>query len=197
MALLPQDPQKQKQIAAMIVPVLAAVLYWNFIYVPQSADVDELQMRVENLASQNTGMRVIVARHGTDLPHRLTIFQEHVRQLEELIPRREDVPVLIHQITQRAMDTGVELAVIRPGEEQAGDFYTLQTFQLQVVGNYHNIGDYLTAIGSLARVVRPFDVGLRVEHEPKGEAPVLRASFRIETYVMPIPAPPEANNAKT
>lgn len=196
MSLLPKDPQKQKQFLLVLLPVVAAVLYWNFIYVPKTAELEELQARVETLSSQNNAMKVIVARHGTDLPRRLAIFQEHVHQLEELIPRREDVPVLIHQITQRAMDSGVELAVIRPGEEQAGDHYTLQTFELQVVGNYHNIGDYLTAIGSLGRIVRPFDVGLRIETESKDEAPTLRASFRIETYVMPIPNA-EAANAQT
>ncbi|CAN5815536.1 hypothetical protein BH23GEM9_BH23GEM9_15220 [soil metagenome] len=197
MSLLPTDPQKQKQLLAGIIPVVIAVLYWNFMYLPRVAENDVTQARVEMLASQNSSMRVIVARHGTDLPRRLTLFQEHVRQLEELIPRREDVPVLIHQITQRAMDASVELAVIRPGAEQTGDFYTQQTFELQVTGHYHNVADYLTAIGSLARIVRPFDVGLRIESESPGEAPVLRASFRIETYVMPVPSASEAPNAQS
>jgi type IV pilus assembly protein PilO len=199
MGLLPKDPQKQKQTLAVLVPVVAAVMYWNFLYVPRTEEIEQLSARVESLSMQNNAMRVIVARYGTDLAQRLAVFQEHVRQLEELIPRAEDVPVLIHQITQRAYDTNVDLALIRPGAEQKGDHYTLQTFELNVVGKYHEIGEYLTAIGSLGRIVRPFDVGLRIETagESKDEPPTLRASFRIETYVMPIPAAPEASNATT
>jgi hypothetical protein len=110
-----------------------------------------------------------------------------VRQLEQLIPHREDVPRLIYQITERAMDSGVELAVIRPGSEEAGDFYSRQTFELQVLGEYHSIAEYLTAIGSLSRIVRPHELKLSVETpRPDGEkSPTLRAAFRIEVYVMP------------
>jgi type IV pilus assembly protein PilO len=197
MSLLPQDSAKQKQLALLIVPLAAAVLYWNFMYTPRTAELDQLEARVETLTTKNNALRAVVARYGTDLPKRVAIFQEHVQQLEDLIPRREDVPVLIHQITQRALDTGVELTVIRPGSEVAGDFYSQQTFELQVRGQYHSIADYLTAIGSLTRIVRPYDVKLDVEDRVADEPPTLRATFRIETYVMPAPSMIEATNATT
>lgn len=197
MGLLPQDPAKQKQIALIMVPVAAAVLYWNFMYTPRVEELTTTEKRVETLVTKNNAMRAVIAKHGTDLPKRLAIFQEHVDQLEELIPRREDVPVLIHQITQRALDTGVELTVIRPGSEVAGEFYSQQTFELQVRGEYHSIAEYLTSIGSLSRIVRPYDVKLDVEDRQVDQPPTLRASFRIETYVMPVPATFEAPNATT
>jgi type IV pilus assembly protein PilO len=200
MGLLPKDPQKQKKILVGVLPIVVAVMYWNFLYVPKTLEIEELEARVETVEASNNSMRVIVARFGTDLPRRLAIFEEHVRQLEELIPRSEDVPVLIHQITQRAYDTGVELALIRPGEEQKGEHYALQTFELQVVGEYHDIGSYLTSIGSLGRIVRPFDLSMAIEStlpRSRDGAPKLRASFRIETYVMPLPSTAEANNATT
>jgi type IV pilus assembly protein PilO len=197
MGLLPKDSAKQKQLVLLIVPLAAAILYWNFLYSPKVEELGTLEARVERLTAKNNAMRAVVAKHGTELPKRLAIFQEHVQQLEELIPRREDVPVLIHQITQRALDTGVELTVIRPGSEIAGDFYSQQTFELQVRGQYHNIAEYLTAIGSLSRIVRPYDVKLDVEDRVKDEPPTLRASFRIETYVMPITSMAEVANATT
>jgi type IV pilus assembly protein PilO len=197
MGLIPQEPAKQKKLALILVPVAAAVLYWNFMYTPVVEDLDNLEARVERITAGNNAMRAVIARHGTDLPRRLAIFQEHVRQLEDLIPRREDVPVLIHQITQRALDTGVELTVIRPGSEVVGEFYSQQTFELQVRGNYHNIAEYLTAIGSLTRIVRPYDVKLDVEDRVADAPPTLRASFRIQTYVMPAPNSIEAPNVTT
>lgn len=203
MALLPQDPKKQKLILLGILPLAAAFGYYHFLHTPRASEAEVLEARVEKLAAQNDAMRAIVARFGADLPRRLAIYQEHVRHLEQLIPHREDVPRLIYQITERAMDSNVELAVIRPGTEQAGEFYTRQTFELQVVGEYHNIAEYLTAIGSLSRIVRPHELKLTVETpRPDGESsPKLRASFRIEVYVMPdaenVDVEPARTNAST
>jgi type IV pilus assembly protein PilO len=189
MAFLPKDQKKQKLLLLGILPLGLAVAYWFLFHEARAAEADVLQARVELLETQNNAMRVIVERFGDDLPHRLALYEEHVRQLEELIPRREDVPRLIHQITERALETGVDLAVIRPGSEQVGEFYSHQTFELQVIGHYHNIGEYLTAIGSLVRIVRPYEVKLTLDavQQDRDGRPLLRAAFRIETYVMPDP----------
>jgi type IV pilus assembly protein PilO len=189
MALLPQDPHKQKLLLLGIVPLLLAGAYYQFVHTPRAERADELESRVERITSQNDALRAIVARFGTELPQRLAMYQEHMHQLEELIPRREDVPRLIHQITEVAMRSNVDLEVIRPGPEQAGEYYSHQTFELQVTGDYHAIGEYLTAIGSLGRIVRPYELKLSreaVQSDPNAP-PKLRAAFRIETYVMPDP----------
>jgi type IV pilus assembly protein PilO len=197
MALLPKDAKAQKQLLLGLLPLAMAFGYYYFLHTPRAEEAARLETRVEKLSQQNTAMRAVVARFGTDLPQRLAMYQEHVRMLEQLIPHREDVPRLIYQITENAMSNGVELAVIRPGSEQAGDFYSRQTFELQVLGEYHGIADYLTSIGSLGRIVRSHDVKMSVETpRPDGEkSPTLRAIFRIEVFVMPDPMDAEIARA--
>jgi type IV pilus assembly protein PilO len=187
MALLPRDTAAQKRVLLGVLPLLAAFGYYYVLHAPRATEAAALETRVEKLTQQNGAMRTVVARYGADLPQRLAVYEENVRLLERLIPHREDVPRLIYQITENAMSSGVELAVIRPGSEEAGDFYTRQTFELQVLGEYHGVADYLTSIGSLGRIVRPHDIKLSVETpRPNGDAsPMLRAIFRIEVYVMP------------
>jgi Tfp pilus assembly protein PilO len=95
--------------------------------------------------------------------------------------------VLINQITARAGDHDVELAALNPTPEEAGEFYSRQTYELHVLGNYHGIAEYLTAIGSLPRIVRSSQLKLNVETPNPRGAPMLRAVFRIETFIMPDP----------
>ena len=191
MALLPQDPQKQKLVLAALLPVLIAFGYYYFYHTKRVVEATALEERVERLEVANAGMRQVVARFGTDLPQRLAVYQAHIGQLESLIPRREDVPVLISQITERAQAIGVELAALNPSVEEAGEFYSRQSYELQVLGDYHSIGEYLTAIGSLPRIVKSTEFKVNTDSpatEP-GESPRLRAMFRIETFIVPDAAP--------
>jgi Tfp pilus assembly protein PilO len=187
MALLPQDPQKQKLVLIGLVPLLLAFGYYQFVHSKRVVEVETLQANVDRLEVSNAALRTIVSRYGSDFQQRLAIYQAHVGQLEALIPRREDVPVLISQITERAQNLGVELAALNPAAEEAGQFYSRQTYELQVLGDYHAIGEYLTAIGSLPRIVKSSDFKVNIETPAAGagESPKLRAMFRIETYIVP------------
>jgi type IV pilus assembly protein PilO len=189
MALLPQDPKKQKLVLAGLLPVLLAFGYYYFYHTKRVTEAETLQANVERLESSNAGMRQIVTRYGQDFQQRLAVLQAHVGQLEQLIPRREDVPVLISQITARAQDLDVELAALNPSAEEAGEYYSRQSYELQVLGTYHGIGEYLTAIGSLPRIVKATEFKVNTDRpatEP-GESPLLRAMFRIETFIVPEP----------
>ena len=189
MALLPQDPQKQKLVFIGLLPILFAFGYYYFYHTKRATEAATLQDNVDRLEVSNAGMRQIVSRYGPEFHQRLAVYQAHVGQLEELIPRREDVPVLISQITARAQEIGVELAGLNPAVEEAGTFYSRQSYEIQVLGSYHSIGEYLTAIASLPRIVRSSEVKLSV-HTPAtepGESPRLRAIFRIETFIVPDP----------
>lgn len=189
MGLLPQDPQKQKLVLIGLLPIMIAVGYYYFYHTKRALEATALQDNVERLEISNAGMRQIVSRYGPDLQQRLAVYQAHIGQLEDLIPRREDVPVLISQITARAEELGVELAALNPSAEEAGQFYSRQSYELQVLGDYHSIGEYLTAVGSLPRIVRASEMKLNTDKpaaEP-GESPLLRAIFRIETYIVPDP----------
>ncbi|HEX2165881.1 MAG TPA: type 4a pilus biogenesis protein PilO [Longimicrobiales bacterium] len=189
MALLPQDPQKQKLVLAGLLPVLLAFGYYYFYHTKRVTEAEALQENVERLEVSNAGMQQIIGRYGADFQQRLAVYQAHLGQLEELIPRREDVPVLISQITSRAEEIGVQLAALNPAAELPGEFYSRQSYEIQVLGTYHSIGEYMTAIGSLPRIVKSTALKLNTDQPATeaGESPTLRASFNIETFIVPDP----------
>jgi len=196
MALLPQDPQKQKLILAGIVPVAIAALFWYLAYSPRGVTATELESQIETLEMKNAANAAIVARFGPDLERRLAIYGEHLQQLEDLIPHREHIPALIQQITERAQGLGVELVLLNPEVEEAGQFYGRHTYTLRVLGDYHRIGEYLAGIGSLERIVKPSGLQLTMEQDrDDGSSPVLRANFTIETFVMPDPNAPVSSDS--
>jgi type IV pilus assembly protein PilO len=187
MALLPQDKKSQQLMLLGLLPIVAAFLYYQFVYKDRAVVIEDLETQVADLDMKNQAAAAVIARHGPDLPQRLAIYEEHVRRLEQLIPRREDVPMLISNITERAHSLGVELAGLNPSGEEAGEHYSRQSYELQVLGEYHRIAEYIAALGSLSRIIRPARLNLGIEGVPPGgtASPLLRARFRIETYISP------------
>jgi len=198
MALIPQEPNKRNALLVGLLIVAGFYAFNSFWWGPKKAEIAELNERYETLEGQNRRAEILATRGADDLVDRLALYERHIAELERLIPRRQEVPALIADVTRAAIRTDVEVSDFRPAGEEMGTFYTKSSYEFQVIGDYHNVGDYLASIASLPRIVTPVDLELT---EFRGaevvtrdmEAPVL-ARFRIETYVLPEggqPPPPQ------
>ena len=199
MALIPDDP---KQRTALVLGILAVALFyafWAYWYSPQKAIADELAAQYEQLDAENLRAEIISARGGAELEERLAQYERHVGQLERLIPQEEEFVALLNDVTAESRRNGVEIATMRPEPEEVGLFYTKMSYELEVIGDYHNLGRFLGTIASLPRIITPVDLELmnfqgdETVLSPEYEAP-LTASLRIQTYLLPATtdAPPAA-----
>ena len=115
-------------------------------------------------------------------------YNDQLERVEHLVPSSEELPVLLDAISMEAQRTGIELALIQPVGADAEEFYVRRTYELAVHGSYHQIGEFLTRIGSLSRIVTPLGLSLTVrDEETRTGIPELHATFAIETYVLPAP----------
>jgi len=187
MALLPNEPDKQRKLLIALLPLLAAFAYYYFLHGPARAEVNDLAARLERLENENAAARALAARSGPDLEKKLALYEQHFIRLEQLIPRDEEVPELLHAMTLEAQHSNVDLALMRPGAEVPGPFYNAQTYEIGVIGRYHDVGRFLAAIGSLPRIVNTTQLRLmpRNEQRPNNAPARLEAYFRIRTYVLP------------
>ena len=149
---------------------------------------DDLQSRLEELETKNGGAKTIALTGGPELQKKLDLYEQHMKRLEELIPKSEEVATLLNGLAERAMDSNVDLSLMKPEVSEPGEFYTQQSYDVQVIGQYHDIGRYLASIASGPRIVTP--VELKLMPRPAAEmtrdgTPKLNATFRIMTYVIP------------
>jgi hypothetical protein len=92
---------------------------------------------------------------------------------------------------EQAQANRVQWGGFVPAAEEAGPYYSRQSYEISVAGLYHDIGSYLAAIASLPRIVKPGRMDLKVtaDRNPRDPSlpPLLRARFDVETYVLPAP----------
>lgn len=198
MPLIPTEPDKQKKLLIGLIPLLLLFAYWFGVHGGKTEEIAAMESRLQTLETRNATARVRAGRGAADLEERLALYEQHIAQLETLVPSSEEVPELLHDMTLRAQENGVEIAMVRPQSEEPGPFYTLRTYDVAVFGGYHDVGRFLASIGSLPRIVTPGGLSMKARKVgPDGAE--LQARFRIRTYVLPPPAAPvEAqSNART
>lgn len=182
---LPDDPAQQKRVLFGVIPLLILGAYWFFLHGDYRQEVTDMETRLERLETMNGRARV-QATQSAQLEERLQVFERHIERLEHLVPRSEEVSQLLNQIHQRAEQVGVEVAAFRPGQTNVGAHYNRRTFEMTVLGQYHEIGRFLSEVGSLPRIITPIDLTLVANTSRNQEdGRLLEASFLIETYVMP------------
>ena len=188
MALLPADPKQRKQYLALMAVIIAMAWYAFrvYVYTPQQETVAALATHFESLQSTNRRSKAMAGRYD-DLRGRMEAYERQLRIFEEFIPQSEEVPALLDAISREGQLTGVELARIIPQAAEPGDFYTKQTWELSILGEYHDVGRYISRIASLPRIIKPTRLSLtpaaRTRATRDMEAP-LHATFIIETFVL-------------
>jgi len=192
MGLLPSSQDQQKKLLIAMIPLLLAFAYYQFVHTKRQVEIESLDERLTTLETTNAAAKAIAQEGGPELEQRLALLEQHVLKLEELIPKREEVPELLYSLGQRAQQTGVDLTRMKPETEEVGPHYTKQIYQFGVKGRYHDVGEFLSAVGSLPRIVTATELKLQAtaNEKHKDGSPLLTAEFRIMTYIVPEPAAP-------
>jgi type IV pilus assembly protein PilO len=183
---LPDDPAQQKRLVLAILPFVLVGAYWYFLHGNYTEEVDTMRTRLERLETRNAQARAREPQ-SRELEARLEQFERHIVRLEQLVPRSEEVSQLLDQIHRRAQQVGVEVARFTPGQTLAGPHYNKRVFEMTVVGSYHEIGRFLTEVGSLPRIITATQLRVvpNTVRPARDDGPLLEAAFRIETYVLP------------
>ncbi len=186
MALIPDDPKQQQALAVIAVSLVVLYFANSLWYSGAIESLEAEEARVENMQAQNRTAQALAIRAGQDTEERMALYERHIAQLEQLIPAQAEVAALVDQISLAGREVGVTVATLRTNPPEPGEFYTVQTFEMSVFGEFHDVGRFLTDIASLPRILTPMDVSVEEFVDPRGgsfDAPVV-VNFRFQTYVV-------------
>src|SRR3954464_6229595 len=189
MALGPTNPRDQKLTGLSVVLLGLVGLYWYLVWSPANTELDETQAHVESLRTVNQTAKSELAQGKTaQLRAETEHYAQDLEVMRELVPTANEGPVLLEQVSTAARRVGIDIADVQPLPQLSGDQYDAYKYRMSVKGSYQEIGDFLTNVGTLQRIVAPINVSLnptaadpRKLKAPRQQA--LDARFEIQTYV--------------
>lgn len=193
MALLPKNQRDQAMVLVVIVAVALAALYWNYVWTPKRTTLVELSVRLDTLEAQNAEARAALAQ-GTAAQMQAEA-EQLARDLEimrQLVPTGNELPSLLEQVSTAARREGLDLAAVEPQPVIEGELFNTYRYKIAVTGDYHALGEFLTNVGSLTRIVAPINLSLTPATNLNTNAARLRppnsaaidSKFEIQTYVI-------------
>ena len=202
--------REQGIVGVGVFAILLAGAYWYFMYGPKGEEMDALQTRIERIETANSRARTDIAKGSiAELRAELQRDSSTLEIMRTLVPTSNEVPALLEDISTAARRVGLDLASVEPMPVIPGEDFDTYRYKLSVIGHYHAIGQFLTNVGSLRRIVAPVTLDVkpqtaqsrqhqRVRDNP--ERPRLQTEFQVQTYVAralpgeaPTPARPAPN----
>jgi type IV pilus assembly protein PilO len=132
-----------------------------------------------------------------DLRRKVEEYTALLGVMRRLVPEKNEVPALIDDISTKAKVRGVTIGRIEPQPVDPGPPFDTYRYRLEIIGHYDQLGEFLSDIASLPRIIVPQDVILKAA---AGQAQkllgdtlgaLLEAQFAIRTFVKAA-APPAA-----
>ncbi|MBI2970481.1 MAG: type 4a pilus biogenesis protein PilO [Gammaproteobacteria bacterium] len=93
-------------------------------------------------------------------------FGDMLRQL----PNKTEVAGLIVDISQTGLAAGLEFELFQPQAEQPSEFYAELPINIRVTGNYHQLGEFVSGVAALPRIVTTHNVTMNRRGKGKGAA---------------------------
>lgn len=141
-------------------------------------------------AQTDSVKRDLAAGTIEDLKKKIDANRGNLSLLRQLVPERNEVPNLLDDMSTRAKIRGVNLAEVVPQPVVAGPApFDTYAYKVAVVGRFDQIGEFLSDIASLRRIIVPYDVTLVPAPQAQATAlgdpskAMLEAKFQIRTYV--------------
>jgi len=167
--------------------VVLVVAFWYFLYQPRAEDIAHIEEQIAQKRRSLENYQSVAAKYDT--------FKAKVAEVEGQLhaallqlPRRQEIPDLIRQISDLGVRTGLQISLLRPQPEQIKEFYAEVPIIVKVVGYYHAVGQFYDALGRLARIVSLSSVQMTLSAKTM-ETQCLATTYRfLEEDEVPKPA---------
>jgi type IV pilus assembly protein PilO len=170
------------RVASVILVFIAVLAFGVYMFVVKTempllerAQLEETELRATFEQKQRRAANFDAYR--AQLAEIERSFGTMLRQL----PGRTEVPSLLVDISQTAIGAGLEEQLFQPMGEIRKDFYAELPIKVRYRGSYHEVGDFVSGIAALPRIVTLHDISI-TRADRAGDFDELTLDVTAKTY---------------
>jgi type IV pilus assembly protein PilO len=180
----PRDPGRwplpvRAGVIALCFIVLSLVGLYLVVWTGQREELQRFEAEETALRNQfreKHGKAVNLELYKQQLADIERSFGAMLRQL----PGKTEVPNLVVDISQTGLAAGLTQQLFQPLPQQNMDFYAEQPIKIRMTGSFHQMGEFVSGIAALPRIVTLHDVEIKTV--PQGAYDQLQLDVTAKTY---------------
>ena len=170
---------------AVIVLVFAVVMglgiYW-FIIQDKAPQLGRVQEEEQQLRVTFENKQRKAANYDAYKAQLFQIEQSFGTMLRQL-PGKTEIPSLIVDISQTGLAAGLQEKLFVPQGEIPRDFYAEKPIKIRLTGGYHEIGNFVSGIAALPRIVTLHNINITKEDKNKFDSLSLEVTAKTYRYL--------------
>lgn len=171
-------PLGVKLLAWVLAFVLVAALGYFYNISDLRADLERVEKKEVSLKKEFED-KAFKAANLEALRKQMVQMEESFGVLVSQLPSDTEVPGLLEDITNKGVESGLEIKSIQLQPEQTKEFYVELPISIKVTGSYHDFGTFISGIAGLPRIVTLHN--FKISTDPKNPG-VLSMDIAAKTY---------------
>jgi len=179
-------------VKAIVLGVLLLLLVGAGYYLDWSPALDELKVaEAEEMKLRDTYTdKKRQAIHLEAYRKRLADTEKALAAMLRQLPNRAEMDALLTDINQTGISQGLEFDLFKPGTEVKADFYATLPVTIKVNGGYHELGNFVSNVAKLPRIVTVHDISLTPRKDTQLTMDAVIRTYRyLDESEMPKPEP--------
>lgn len=160
--------------------VFGAVLALGYVY-----DISDLRLQLDSDKQREVELREEYKRKAFQAAN-LDAYRKQMVEMEESfgalvsqLPSDTEVPGLLEDITEKGLQSNLEIDSIKLGAETAQEFYIELPIEISVTGGYHDLGSFVSGIAGLPRIVTLHDFSI---NRANGSSLIMKITAKTYRY---------------
>ncbi|APE31281.1 pilus assembly protein PilO [Halomonas aestuarii] len=160
----------------LVIGLTVAGMYW-YLAAPKVEELKQAQQEEQRLL-RDFRSKSAQAANLPALRAQVEELDERLAGLVAMLPGGPEIPSLIDDISEAAIDNQLSIDFIRLRSPATQEFYVERPFDIRVRGDYHRIGSFIASVADLPRIVTQHDFSL----SPTDGRNWLQLSMLAKTY---------------
>ena len=167
-------------IRGLVLALLALVVFGLGFFLVVKDQRKELakQARVEVDLRGQYQQKAFEAHNIEALRHQSEELKESLKELTRQLPADTEVPSLLEDITNTALESNLKIESVDLRGEQESEIYVELPIEIKVEGSYHDLASFVSGVANLSRIVTLHNFTL----DPRKGAEHLAMTIEAKTY---------------